>query len=110
MSNEETRRKQGGSSGQSRSSTKKKPAAKTAARKNGDTRKNAWLKYNATQKKEIFDYCEGYKQFISDCKTERECVDEVVRQAKKQGFKDLADYKTLKAGDKVIVTNMNKDV
>ena len=43
--------------------------------------KNEWLKYNDRQKKEIFNYCEGYKKFISDCKTERECVAEVIRQA-----------------------------
>ena len=89
--------------------TKKKTSAKKGADKEKE-KKNAWLKYNAAQKKEIFDYCEGYKKFISDCKTERECVEEVVRQAKKQGYKDLSAYKTLKAGDKVIVTNMGKDV
>ena len=45
-------------------------------------------------KKESFELSEGYKKFISDCKTERECVDEIVRQAKEQGYTDINDYIT----------------
>lgn len=84
---------------------------KAASKKKADTeKKNAWLKYNESQRKEIFDYCDGYKKFISDCKTERECVAEVIRIAKAEGFKDLYSFKKLKAGDKVYVNNMNKDI
>ncbi|NLJ89474.1 MAG: aminopeptidase [Clostridiales bacterium] len=77
-------------------------------------KENAWLKYNDEEKQKIFELSEGYKKFISECKTERECVDEVVRQAKELGYTDLNDYiaqnKELKAGDKVYATNMNKAV
>ena len=68
-------------------------------------KENAWLKYNDEEKQKIFELSEGYKKFISECKTERECVDEVVRQAKELGYTDLNDYiaqnKELKVGDKV---------
>ena len=74
--------------------------------------KNAWLKYSDEQKKVIFDFNEGYRAFISNCKTERECVTEVVRMAEEAGYVDLnkaiAENKKLFAGDKVYVNNMGK--
>ena len=39
---------------------------------------NAWKKY--ADKTEVFAFCEAYKDFISSCKTERECVTEMVQQ------------------------------
>ena len=51
-----------------------------------------------------------YKAFLDNGKTERECVDQLVAQAKKDGFKDLQDCKKLKAGDKVYITKMNKAI
>ena len=57
-------------------------------------KENAWLKYDKNEKKKVFELSEGYKKFISDCKTERECVDEIVRQAKEQGYTDINDYIT----------------
>ena len=42
-------------------------------------RENAWKKYDEAGLKEVFEYCEGYKKYISDCKTERECVSESIR-------------------------------
>ena len=71
---------------------------------------NAWKKYE--DKSEIFAFCEDYRRFISDCKTERECVAWMVQKARKAGFKNL-DYiveagSELKAGDKVYADNMGK--
>ena len=51
-----------------------------------------------------------YKSFLDNGKTERECVEQLVARAKKDGFKDLAVCKKLKAGDKVYVTKMNKAI
>lgn len=71
---------------------------------------NAWKKY--ADKKPIFDFCEGYKEFMSLCKTERECTDEIIKRAKKAGFKNLdvviEKGETLKKGDKVYANNMGK--
>ena len=71
---------------------------------------NAWKKY--ADKKPVFDFCEGYKEFMSLCKTERECTDEIVRQAEKAGFRNLDTViekgETLKKGDKVYANNMGK--
>ena len=72
--------------------------------------KNAWEKYNDEQIKEIMDFNEGYKTFITKGKTERLCVNETVKKAMAVGYKDLKDVDILKPGDKVYVTNMNKNI
>lgn len=75
-------------------------------------RKNAWKKYPEGKCQEIFAFGEKYKKFISDCKTERECVTELKAQAEAAGFEDLkqvlASGRTLQTGDKVYAENMGK--
>jgi len=79
-----------------------------------DLNKNAWNKYNAKQVKDVFKFCEGYKDFMSICKTERECVNEVVKLAKAQGYKDIEEIlkgkKKLQPGDKVYANNKGKTI
>ncbi len=91
-----------------------KNAEPTKDKKGTKPSKNAWLKYSEQDKKAVFDFAEGYRKFISDCKTERECVDEVLRLAKAEGYVDLKDAiaknVALKAGDKVYVNHMGKAV
>lgn len=76
-------------------------------------RKNAWEKYpEGTKREEVFKFAEDYRKFISDCKTERECVTVLEKVAKDAGFVDLNDVMSknmsLKAGDKVYANNMGK--
>lgn len=52
----------------------------------------------------------NYKNFLDKGKTERECVVQIIQQAKEAGYKDVNEYKTLKAGDKVYVQKMNKAI
>lgn len=77
-------------------------------------RENAWKKYDEKEMSEVFAFSEGYKKFISDCKTERECVDEAIRMAKEHGYRDLDEVirnkETLKAGDKAYANNMGKTI
>ena len=74
----------------------------------------AWKKYNQKQKKEVFAFAETYRKFLSDCKTERECVAEGIRIAEAHGFKNIEDCiknKTkLQPGDKVYLNNKGKDL
>lgn len=76
--------------------------------------KNAWEKYDDNGIKEIFDFNEGYKNFISQCKTERECVRETIKIVEEKGYRNLDDViknnETLKSGDKVYANNMNKTI
>ena len=45
---------------------------------------NIWENYSDEQRKEVFDFCEDYRQFISTSKTERECVKYAVAEAEKK--------------------------
>lgn len=72
--------------------------------------KNAWLKYDDAGKKTVMDFCEGYRQFISYNKTERECVKSVIAEAEALGYKDLTKVESVKAGDKLYFNKMGKAV
>lgn len=74
----------------------------------------AWKKYNQKQKKEVFAFAETYRKFLSDCKTERECVNEGIKIAEAHGFKNIEDCiknrTKLQPGDKVYLNNKGKDL
>lgn len=53
---------------------------------------------------------ERYKSFLDNGKTERECVREAVALAEEKGYRDISAVSSLKAGDKVYVTNYGKAV
>ncbi|MBQ8503100.1 MAG: aminopeptidase [Clostridia bacterium] len=55
-------------------------------------------------------FCEGYKHFLQEGKTERECVEYVLEKAAAKGFTEFDKTKTYKAGDKVYVNNRGKSV
>lgn len=71
-------------------------------------RKNAWLTYDEAQLEELKQLNEGYKDFLSKGKTERECVKIAVKMAKEAGYQDLNEVKSLKPGDKVYAAAMGK--
>ena len=71
--------------------------------------KNTWEKYK-DQLNEVFDYNEDYKHYISKNKTERACVKDSIKLAEEKGFKPLESFDTLKSGDKVYVTNREKNI
>ena len=74
----------------------------------------AWEKYSDEDLKKVFDLSDRYKDFMTIAKTERECVDEFVALAEKEGYKDLnkiiENNESLKAGDKVYVNHMGKSL
>ena len=53
------------------------------------SKKTLWETYTPEQKTAMTEFCEGYKDHLSACKTERECVTEMVKQAKSYGYEDL---------------------
>ena len=73
-------------------------------------RKNAWLKYNQKEVKEVMSFAEGYKKFLSNSKTERLAVKSGVALLEAKGFKNASSVKSLKAGDKVYFVNKNKNI
>ena len=76
--------------------------------------KNAWTKYSDKELEELESLNTAYKEFLNTGKTERECIEEIVRQAKEAGYKNLDDIikkdKKLKAGDKVYSVWMKKSI
>ncbi len=60
--------------------------------------------------KAIFDYAEGYKAFIGECKTEREACAYIVEEAKKNGYKQFDFSEKVKKGDKLYYNNRGKAV
>lgn len=74
--------------------------------------KSAWDTYTDADKEALFGYGERYRKFISDNKTERECIRSMVKEAKAAGYKDINELieanVALKAGDKVFANYNDK--
>lgn len=74
----------------------------------------AWNKYTEKDLEKLNSLSSDYKNFLTNCKTEREATKEIIKRAKEKGFKDLEEYissdKKLVAGDKIYVNNNNKAV
>ena len=70
--------------------------------------KNGYDRISADEEAAMRAYCEEYKKFLDAGKTERECVDEAIRQAEARGFKPFVRGMELKAGDKVYRSNRGK--
>ncbi len=51
----------------------------------------AWDKYSEEELKEVFLLNERYINFMSNCKTERECIDEFIKIAEDNGYKSIDD-------------------
>lgn len=73
---------------------------------------NAWNKYDDATLEKVMSFNEGYKAFMSSCKTERECVEEITKEIEAAGYISLdtvlKENRQLKAGDKVYADNMGK--
>ncbi len=77
-------------------------------------RKNAWEKYSEEERKKVFEFADRYRDFISRCKTERECTSDIRRQAEAAGFRNMeeviASGTVLKPGDRVFAENKGKSM
>lgn len=75
---------------------------------------NAWNKYNDKEIQELEELNKAYREFLDKGKTERECIEEIVKQIKAAGYKDLGEIikkdKKLKTGDKVYSVWMKKSI
>lgn len=54
-------------------------------------RKNAWKDYSAKDEKTLDALTEGYIEFISECKTERECATRAIEMARAAGYVSLEE-------------------
>lgn len=72
--------------------------------------KNIWNGITEEKKKNIFDFAEDYKNFLTASKTERLAVREAVKAAEAKGFKNVETVDSVKPGDKLYEVNKNKNV
>lgn len=77
-------------------------------------RKNAWKDYSKKEVRELEKLNKEYRAFLDAGKTERECVMQAVKLAKKAGYRDLQEVleagESLSAGNKVYAVNMKKSI
>ncbi len=77
-------------------------------------RKNVWTNYGKKELAELEKLNKNYRHFLDHGKTERECVKAAVKQAKKEGFKDLKEVirsgEKLQEGDRVYDVFMEKAI
>lgn len=72
--------------------------------------KTVWEKYDDSQLNALHAFNEEYRQFLSYAKTEREFTTESEKEAIAHGFKNIADVKEIKAGDKLYSINRGKNL
>ena len=72
--------------------------------------KNGYDRLSAEDEAAMRAYCEDYKKFLDAGKTERECVDETVRQAEAKGFKPFVRGMAVNPGDKLYRVNRGKAI
>ncbi|MCL2055008.1 MAG: aminopeptidase [Oscillospiraceae bacterium] len=90
--------------------SKEKSEAKKLQEKLFDKKKHLGLIMSDEEIKESFDFCEGYKKFLDNAKTERAAVKTAVEMAEKRGFTEYKRDEKLKAGDKIYFVNRGKAV
>lgn len=73
-------------------------------------KKSGWEETSQEEGSKIFEYCEGYINFLNKSKTERKIVENSVQMAKEKGFKAIDEYESLKPGDKVYYINRDKNI
>ena len=75
-----------------------------------NNKKTGWENLNEEKKKEIYNYCDAYINFLNNGKTEREIIKESKYIADTNGFVDIKNVEYLKPGDKVYYINREKSM
>ena len=78
-------------------------------------RQNCFKLYNEEERSQLEQLAADYRKFLTDCKTERESVREVVRQAEAAGYRNMEDLmqnggEQLQPGAKLYTVCMGKAV
>lgn len=74
------------------------------------SRKNVYENLGEEENKKMQSLCDEYRKFLDKGKTERECVEQSIKMAEKEGFKPLESFDNLKSGDKVYKINRGKNI
>ena len=71
---------------------------------------NGYDRITPQEREEINTYCEGYKRFLDDGKTERDAVTAAIAIAEGYGFRPYTRGMELKPGDKIYKNNRGKSL
>ena len=75
-----------------------------------DEKKSGWFNTDDEKFGKIFDFCNGYMEFLNRSKTEREFATNARQVAEENGFVDINKVEHLNSGDKVYFVNREKSV
>ena len=73
-------------------------------------KENGWEAIKDSKKEEIFKFSKKYMDFLNKAKTEREFIQETIKVARENGYKDIMEYEKLQAGDKIYFINREKSM
>ena len=73
-------------------------------------KKSGWLETDDEKFKKIFEFCNGYMEFLNCSKIEREFAANARKLAEENGFRDVNKVERLNPGDKVYFVNREKSV
>lgn len=73
-------------------------------------RESGWENISEESKKNVFKFSDEYIYFLNNAKTEREAVTFIINVLNKNGFKNIDEVDTVKAGDKLYFNNRGKTV
>ena len=71
-------------------------------------KQNGFSKISEETQNAIFDFSEGYKDYLNNSKTERKAVTTSIEIAKKAGFKEFDPKKSYESGEKLYINNRGK--
>ena len=54
-------------------------------------KKNVWTVYDKKMKKQVDAFGKAYCKFLDNGKTERECIDQIVKRIEKCGYMELEE-------------------
>ncbi|MEJ8552917.1 aminopeptidase [Tepidibacter sp. Z1-5] len=75
--------------------------------------KNAWKNLKDGDMDALMSYSKEYMDFLDNGKTERRCVDYIIKKAKEQGYislEEALENNNIKAGSKIYANNKDKGV
>ena len=75
-----------------------------------DEKRSGWLDTDDEKFGKIFDFCNGYMEFLNRSKTEREFAANAKQVVKENGFVDINKVEQLNPGDRVYFVNREKSV
>lgn len=90
--------------------SKDKPSAKDLKKSLFSQKKHASLLIKDSEIKKADKFCEDYKKFLNQAKTEREAVEFAVKQLEENGFVKFSKNMKLSAGSKVYYNNRGKAI